>query len=168
LSPASLARMTTPFKNDYAFGLRVHSAANGDRIIAHNGAINGFNTDLEYIPAEKLTVVVLANLTGPAASQIASDLTKVAHHETVTLISDRVPIALPSDLLDRVAGPYRFADGAILTVSRNSDHLQTEGAGSTRQLYPQTRSEFFSKAEDLQLEFETDPSGSASALVLTN
>src|SRR5580704_18443146 len=42
LSAASLAKMTTPFKNDYAFGLAVH-AVNGHKVIEHGGGIEGFN-----------------------------------------------------------------------------------------------------------------------------
>jgi CubicO group peptidase (beta-lactamase class C family) len=168
VSPASLARMTTAFKNDYAFGLGVRAAPNGDKIISHNGGINGFNTSLTYMPAEKLTIVVLANLNGPAADQIAADLTNVAHHDAVMLISDRVPIALPAADLDRLAGPYRFADGSLLRVSRSKDHLETEGAGPKRALYSETSSVFFSKEEDLLVAFDRDESGSASALVLTS
>src|SRR4029078_2759772 len=45
LSAASLQKMTTPFKNNYAFGLG-GSSPNSRKQISHNGAINGFNTML--------------------------------------------------------------------------------------------------------------------------
>src|SRR5262245_38444154 len=41
LSSASLKKMTTPFKNDYAFGLTV-MRVNGRNWISHNGGIEGF------------------------------------------------------------------------------------------------------------------------------
>ena len=47
LSPASLQKMTTPLKNDYAFGLGVHTS-NGHKLIDHGGGIEGFNTLLAY------------------------------------------------------------------------------------------------------------------------
>src|SRR6202011_4835844 len=65
LQPASLERMTTPFKNNYACGVGVDTIA-GRKVIAHGGGIEGFNTQLEYYPEDKLTVVVLGNLNGPA------------------------------------------------------------------------------------------------------
>jgi CubicO group peptidase (beta-lactamase class C family) len=65
LQAASLQKMTTPFKHDYAFGLGVHTTA-GHKVIEHNGGIEGFNTDLAYYPDDQLTVVVLGNLNGPA------------------------------------------------------------------------------------------------------
>src|SRR6266404_4772130 len=47
LSPASLQKMTTPFKNDYACGVGV-STVKGRNVIAHGGGIEGFNTQLSY------------------------------------------------------------------------------------------------------------------------
>ena len=59
LPPASLEKMTTPFKNDYAFGLAVKTAG-GHKMIGHGGDIEGFNTELRNCyPEDKLTVVVL-------------------------------------------------------------------------------------------------------------
>lgn len=88
LKPESLAKMTTPFKEDYAFGLGV-STRNGHKMIAHNGGIQGFNTSLIYYPEDKLVVAVLANLNGPFADQLAAELGKVAHGEKVVLASER-------------------------------------------------------------------------------
>src|SRR4051794_13505406 len=61
LKPESLAKMITPFKNDYAMGIGVRTI-NGRKVLSHGGGIEGFNTDLFYYPENKLTVVVLANL----------------------------------------------------------------------------------------------------------
>lgn len=49
ISVASLQKMTTPFKNDYAFGLGVRTV-NGHKLIEHGGGIEGFNTDLATFP----------------------------------------------------------------------------------------------------------------------
>jgi len=80
LSPASLKKMTTPFKEDYAFGLGVRTE-HGHIVIDHNGGIEGFNTVLQYFPEDKLTVVVLANLNGQAPEAIAGKLVALEHGE---------------------------------------------------------------------------------------
>src|ERR1700683_1034361 len=80
LSDASLQKMTTPFKEDYAFGLGVRTTA-GHKVIDHGGGIEGFNTHLAYYPDDRLTIVVLANLNGPA-SDIAGKLGAVALGQT--------------------------------------------------------------------------------------
>jgi CubicO group peptidase (beta-lactamase class C family) len=81
VSAASLKRMLTPFKNDYGFGVVVHTA-DGHKVIDHGGGIDGFNTFLAYYPDDKLTIVVLANINGPAANAIATKLGTVAHGGT--------------------------------------------------------------------------------------
>ena len=60
LSPASLAKMITPFKNNYALGVGVNMG-NGRKQISHGGGINGFNTFLAYYPETKITVAALCN-----------------------------------------------------------------------------------------------------------
>ena len=75
LSAASLKKMTTAFKNDYAFGLAV-SSVNGHALIEHGGGIEGFNTQLSYYPDDKLTVIVLGNLNGSAPGEIARKLAR--------------------------------------------------------------------------------------------
>jgi CubicO group peptidase (beta-lactamase class C family) len=99
LKPESLKAMTTPFKNNYAFGLSVKPAPNGGQVISHNGGIEGFNTHLGYVTASKLTVVVLANLNGAAPDQIAGDLLKVAQGVPNILNSEGVIHALSMWLL---------------------------------------------------------------------
>lgn len=83
LQPASLKKMTTPFKHDYGCGLFI-TTVNGHKRIEHAGGIQGFNSELVYWPDEKMTVVVLANLNGSAPSSIAADLAATVHGEKVT------------------------------------------------------------------------------------
>ncbi len=78
IAPASLAKMTAPYKNDYALGVVVQTP-NGRKVIQHGGGIDGFNTYLAYYPDDKLTVVVLANINGPAPGQIATKLANLVH-----------------------------------------------------------------------------------------
>ena len=77
LKPESLAKMTTPYKSDYGCGLFIRTV-DGHKLINHGGGIEGFNTSLNYYPDDKLTVIVLGNLTGGAPDQVASYIGKVA------------------------------------------------------------------------------------------
>jgi beta-lactamase family protein len=76
LSAESLKKMTTPFKHDYACGLTVYTA-NGHKVIAHGGGIEGFNTMLAYYPDDKLTVVVLGNTERRASPEIVNSLAAI-------------------------------------------------------------------------------------------
>src|SRR5947208_13236229 len=73
LTTASLKKMTTPFKNDYAYGLAVRTA-HGYTVIEHGGGIEGFNTQLAYDPDRKLGAILLCNLNGGAPGEIAGEL----------------------------------------------------------------------------------------------
>lgn len=78
LKPASLRKMITPYKDNYALGLIVRSS-NGRPSIGHGGGIEGFNTTLRYFPDDQLTIVVLANLNGGAFEEIAGKIDKAMH-----------------------------------------------------------------------------------------
>jgi Beta-lactamase len=90
LTAASLRKMTTPFRENYALGLLSRKTSNGDRIFSHDGGIEGFNTWVGYIPAQNVEVIVLANLNGVAPDDIAKDLIELVDGDKVTLTSDGV------------------------------------------------------------------------------
>jgi CubicO group peptidase (beta-lactamase class C family) len=70
LSAESLAKLTTPFKDDYALGIAVHRRS-GQLVIEHFGGVAGFNSHLAYYPESDVTVVVLANVNGATPADIA-------------------------------------------------------------------------------------------------
>jgi hypothetical protein len=51
-------------------------------VIHHAGGIEGFSTEMAYYPDDKLTVIVLANVSGDAPVQIASKLASLAQTAT--------------------------------------------------------------------------------------
>jgi CubicO group peptidase (beta-lactamase class C family) len=169
LSLASLAKMTTPFKNDYAFGLGV-SSANGHKIIAHNGGIQGFNTSLAYYPGDKLVVAVLGNLNGGAPDQIASSLGKVALGEQVVLPAERKEITLPPSSLEKYVGSYELAfpgQTVPLVVTLEEGKLLAKlGQQPKFPIFAESETLFFYKAVDAQLEFTKNDKGEITGLVL--
>ncbi len=110
LKPESLEKMTKPFLQNYAFGLSVGTIA-GRKVISHNGGIQGFNTNLTYYPEDKLTVVVLSNVNGPAPDDIAKKLAAIAHGEEVKLVTERKEIKLDPKVLARYTGAYQMGPG---------------------------------------------------------
>jgi len=166
LSAASLKKMTTPFKNDYAFGLVVQTVEGRPRIV-HSGGIEGFNTSLAYYPESKVVVLALANLNGPAADQITAQLGKSAHGETVVLTSERKEITLPPQVLERYTGSYALRPGLDMVVTVEDGRLMTQlGPQPKVPIYPESATSFFAKVVDAQIEFKTDAAGNVTALVL--
>jgi CubicO group peptidase (beta-lactamase class C family) len=169
LTAASLAKMTTPFKEDYAFGLEV-STQDGHKVISHDGGIQGFNSSLIYCPDDKLVVAVLANVNGPDAGQIASALGKVAHGEKVVLPSERKEITLPPEAQQKYVGSYEltFPNRSVpfVITLENGKLLAQLGQQRKLPIFPESETLFFYKAADAQLEFIKNGKGEITGLVL--
>ena len=166
LSAASLQKMTTPFKQNYAFGLGV-TTLHGHPIIAHNGGIEGFSTIIQYFPEDKLTVVVLGNLNGEAPTDIAVKLSAVALGGKVTLTSERKEVHVDPKVYDSLAGRYELAPGVIMAIRRDGDRLTTQlAAQPTVEIFPESEHDYFAKVVDAQITFVTDAGGKATELIL--
>src|SRR5262249_29375599 len=124
LQAASLDKMTTTFKNNYAFGLGVETVG-GRKVISHGGGIEGFNTDLEDYPDDKLTVVVLRNVAGvrPPPNEIARNLAAIAHGEQVKLPGEHKEITPDPQVLSRYVGAYQWAPGANMLITVDGGQL---------------------------------------------
>ena len=167
LSAASLQKMTTPFKSDYAFGLQVHTV-NGHRVIEHSGGIEGFSTMLAYYPDDKLTVVALANLAPAASGPIVSQLAVLAQGGTVTLQTERKEITVDPAVLARYVGAYRMAAGGDMLITLEGGQLNSQLTGQgVLPLFPESETMFFPKVVNAQIEFPaTGPQGKATQLTL--
>jgi hypothetical protein len=166
ISAASLAKMTTPFKNDYAFGVIVQTTS-GRKVIQHGGGIEGFNTFLAYYPDSKVTVAVLANLNGQAPTRIATNLADLAHGGVVRLTSERKAIAVPAATLSRYVGTYEVAPGVNMLIRLIGDHLTTQLTGQQQlPIFAESETKFFLKAVDAQVEFFTDAGGTVTHAVM--
>ena len=166
LKPESLAKMTTPFKDDYAFGLIVRTI-DGRKQMWHNGGIQGFNSSMAWYPESKTTVVVLANLNGQAPDQMLPQLAAVAFGKDVQLTSERREINLPREQLTSYVGTYQLAPKVKMTMTLDGDRMMTQLSGQQKlQVFPEADGKFFLKVVDAQLEFVKDPNGKVTDVIL--
>ena len=165
LKAESLSKMTTPFKQDYAFGLGV-STNNGHKMIAHDGGIQGFNTFLAYYPDDKLVVAVLANLNGPVG-QIEGNLAKVAYGEKVVLPTERKEITVSPEILKQYVGTYELTPRFSLTITLEDGQLISQGTNQEKvPMFAESETMFFLKLVDAQIEFVKNEKGEVTNLVL--
>jgi serine-type D-Ala-D-Ala carboxypeptidase/endopeptidase len=69
--------------------------------------------------------------------------------------------------LDRYVGRYQFAPEAIMTVSRDGEHLMVQLPGQPKvEIIPDGDNEFFLQVIDAQISFEMNDKDQATALVL--
>ncbi len=115
LKPESLAKMTTPFLDNYALGLVIETVGSR-KVVRHDGGIAGFDTDLAYYPEDQLTIAVLSNVEadGPDAEALGDDLARLVHG------GKRSPGAIFSGTLERVrkgSVTIRLANGLLVDTA---------------------------------------------------
>ena len=153
LSARSLERMITPFRSNYALGVSVQTVA-GRKVISHGGGIEGFTSLLAYYPETKLTVVVLANVNGPTPGELAQQLGKLAHGESVILAAERKELDLPAEKLQAFVGTYQLGPRTRNMIRLVDGKLTTQLSGQAQlPLFAESETKFFLKAVDAQLEF---------------
>ena len=163
LTPASLHKMTTPFKSDYACGLHVNRVG-GHLMIEHDGNNIGYNSDMAYYPEERIAVIVLANLNGTVTGEMTKGLAAVAHGETPPIPSVHKEIALPKEILARYAGTYQFSQ-YTLEITPEGNHLLIKYSnGDTDVVFPESEAKFFSKPWPLRFEFSKNDKGEFALL----
>ncbi len=166
LSEASLKKMITPFKNDYAFGVIVNEA-DGRKRMSHGGGIEGFNTSLAYYPGSEVVTVVLSNLNTGAVDEIGRNLARLAHGEAVKLTTERKEITLPREIVAAYVGTYELNPEINVMVTLDGDQLMTQLSGQRKfEAFAESETEFFLKVVDAQLEFVKDAQGAVSAVIL--
>ena len=166
LRPDSLTLLTTPVRNQYAFGLMIKEK-DGNTTVTHSGGIEGFNTYMAYDPARRMTVIVLGNLNGPGPDQVGGSLLALARGETVTLASERQAITVAPELLRAYEGVYELSPTFVITVSVVDDRLMAQATGQDAfQLYPEAADKFFLRVVDAQVTFTRDGSGAVDGLIL--
>jgi CubicO group peptidase (beta-lactamase class C family) len=166
VSDASLKKMSTAFKDDYALGVIV-ATQNGRTRIVHGGGIEGFNTSLSYYPESRVTVVVLSNVNGPAADELGRALGLLAHGDSVTLTSERKQITVAPATLAAYVGEYEMPSGTRLTITREEGRIFAQLTGQARnEIYAQSETLFFLKVVDAQIEFVKDGKDAVTHLIL--
>lgn len=166
LKPESVTLLTTPVRDDYAFGLAV-AGEGDDRTVSHSGAIEGFNTYMAYDPARRMTVVVLGNLNGSGPDKLGESLMTLARGGTVTLQAERQAVAVPAEALRAYEGVYELAPTFVMTVTVVAGKLMVQATGQgALELHPEAADAFFLREIDAQVTFDRDASGAVTGMVL--
>ena len=136
-------------------------------MISHEGGIDGFNTSLAYFPDDKLVVAVLANLNGPFAGQLASNLAKVAYDEKVVLPTERKEITVSPEILKKYVGTYELTRKFSVVITLEDGQLVSQGTNQGKvPMFAESENMFFLKLVDAQIEFVKNAKGEVTHMVL--
>jgi serine-type D-Ala-D-Ala carboxypeptidase/endopeptidase len=148
--------------------------ANGKTIVWHNGGTGGYRTYFGFDPEARTGVVVLMNavslaggddigryLLDPKAALLPANSPALAQPKP------RTEISLSPAIFDRYVGRYEFSPTAPLIITRDGDRFMAQlGAQPVVQIFAESEKDFFYRAVDAQLTFETDADGKVIAVVL--
>jgi len=169
LSADSLKAMTTPGKGDYGLGVEIHDLG-GNRVITHGGAIEGFSTNLTYVPDRRIAVVVLANVIGAAPDPMSRQLIDAILGRPVTLAAERKAVPISKEDLARFAGVYDLGPTLSLTIAVAGDGLTSQikgrpAAGLMYQGIQDGHPRFYMPSLNFEIEFVPTADGSIASLV---
>ncbi len=141
------------------------------QIVWHNGGTGGYRTWAGFDPSSRTGVVVLTNAgTAAGPDDIGRHLLAPASPLLQTFPAPprtRTETKVDPSVFDRLVGRYQLAPAAILTVTREGSRFLVQLTGQPPfEIYAESEKDYFLKAVDAQLTFETDAQNKAVAVVL--
>jgi len=185
VSAATIEKAWTPVvltdgrRGGYGYGFML-VPYRGLREVAHGGDISGFNSYVALYPTERLAVVVLSNV-GMRPPGPVPEAGTIAHDVVDLLVGDRLgprwppTVALAPEILDRYAGRYRIdapepvlqVMGGEIEVRREGDRLVAKGKQGEAEIFPESETEFHSKAGPVRIAFVPGKGGDPAQAILT-
>lgn len=177
LSPASLTKMTTPYKNDRGvngnngYGLVVRAPHGGLRYVHHGGSIPGFQSEVSWYRDLKMSVIVLENVEprkpAPSAGEMRAYLVDILTGKEVPApVVHREILIRPSVLAD-YAATYALSPTSTIIITREEDQLYAEASGAWRlPIFAEAEDRFFAKGLEVQFEFVRDGRGKVTSVVM--
>ncbi len=166
ISEKALRRMTDPRSGNYALGLGVGPVLSQPSV-GHTGGINGFASNLIYLPEKEITVLVLSNLETAQVGPIVRDLLSMAMGRPYTVPEVREEIKVAAELLESYTGLYEIAPGFELRVKTENGKLIARATGQQPiELHAETETLFFTRMIDARIEFNKDDDGKVESLTL--
>ncbi len=128
ISPAALAQMTSPHARTgperwYGYGVMVQTDYRGRKLVEHGGNIKGVGAWFSAVPSERITSVILSNITGGPVAELALGGVNLALGAPLDARRVTFPPTpeLTDEQLERFVGVYRSAEGTKVTVGRHAD-----------------------------------------------
>ena len=174
INQASLTLATTAIQlpdgvdgMNYGYGLLMFRAQ-GLPTIGHGGGLNGWSSNLLWLPQQRSTIVVLANsMPSPPQHQPGA----ISLWLVERFLADEIK-KLPALSEDKSIDPKTFSaftgrydyKTAILTVTQEDGHLFAQLTGQPKlEIFPQAPNKFFWRAADAQIAFLRNAQGEVFA-----
>jgi CubicO group peptidase (beta-lactamase class C family) len=160
-------------KIDYALGVE-HGEYRGLKCVEHGGSDAGFRCDLIRFPAERFSVIILANTSDVNAGNLARQVTGLYLADKLTpepkqqAVVERKEVPVDPAALDALVGEYRVGPGVSITVAKEDGKLTAIATGLTGArkvvLLGASDREFFVQGEAIGIAFDTPVDGKCPSI----
>jgi CubicO group peptidase (beta-lactamase class C family) len=163
---SSLETMTTPFKDNYAYGLKADNYA-GHKLLTHSGGIQGFSTITYHFQDDELYIVILKNVENQTLFSAHRICRAIMFGQKFELPADRKVANIDKSVFKKITGEYELQPGFTLTITSNEGKLFAQGTGQPNfEIFPESEYKYFPKVVDAQVEFIKDEKGNTTSLIL--
>jgi CubicO group peptidase (beta-lactamase class C family) len=167
LSKISLDTMFTPVGVNYGYGWFINKQFNR-RVVVHPGGVPGFSAILTRYPDDKILIVMLSNVENSQVIRASSDLAAIVFGEKYELPQERVAIRVDPKIFNAYIGEYEDRPGriTIITVEGETVMIKLAGHPDPVPLSPESETQFFHPAMDIQVAFIKGEKGNVTGLKL--
>lgn len=164
LKPDTYQRMTTPEGTaqgpHYGYGVFV-GTLRGERLISHGGGIPGFNSFLQYLPAQRVTVALLRNADGGLDLELMGR--QLAAFAAGKPFPQPTAVSLPAEQLKAFEGVYtQGQESRTLRMANGALTHQRSGGGAA--LTPVGPARFAVTGSVEQISIERSANGTVTGL----
>lgn len=159
--------MTTPAKENYGFGIAAVDRF-GQKMLAHDGRVNGFVASMRCFPAADIFVAAFANSDSAHSGEVADNLAALLFNKPLRLPPTQALGKLDPGQIKAFAGRYQSLERpeVVSTVMATNGHLILQATGGPKLIFlPESETNyFFSEMPALKLTFTKDAAGKVSHL----
>lgn len=141
------------------------------KLIFQNGNLPGFATFFIQSPVEDITLILLANVDDvsdvTSLEPTVSDLINLLFDQPYQLPKNRKAIPLSETALRQYVGSYQMTPERTMVLTLESGRLFLQVTGQAKfEVFAESETDFFLKAVEAQLTFQTDSAGNVSRVVI--
>ena len=139
----------------------------GHEIVWHNGGTGGFRSFIAFERKTGIGVVVLSNAETLAGVDDIGQRLLNSNAPLWQPPKEHKQVAVDPKVFDGYVGQYQLAPEFVLTITRDGTQFFVQATGQPKlEIFPESERDYFLKAVDAQITFETDSQGRATTLVL--
>ena len=161
IKPESLKKAVTPSilpdgsNTHYGFGLQMGNLF-GSPTVEHGGGINGFLSDLLYLPNEDVCVAILTNCDCEPPGELSAKLAALTIGKPLTPTA----IKMEAAALDQYTGVYENEKGEQRIISfENGELYSMRSGGSKYKITPFATDQFFFEKSFARIQFVREKTG---------